>query len=524
MLYSVYSDQNRIYVSLDKIPKFLQDATVSIEDKNFYQHKGIDFFGYLRIVKNFITTGHVIGGSSITQQLMKNVFFSSERSIRRKIKEFIMSVQVEKKYTKQEILEMYLNEAPYGGTAWGVQAASQLYFGKDVSKLSLIESAILAGMPQSPSFYSPFGAYPKAYVSRTKAVLRRMLEDKKITLKQYETSLKQLDGVKFAKASATFKAPHFVMYVKSLLEKEFGASTVENGGLSVYTTLDLELQNDIQAIVAEEVKKQEKLKVGNGAALVLDSKNREILAMVGSKDYFAKDYDGNVNVLLSPRQPGSSIKPITYAMLLSKGYTASSILMDLKTHFPVDGQADYVPNNYTGKFNGVMQIRFALGNSQNIPAVKALAIVGLKHYLSTLYSLGMNDFAPTTANLSKYGLALTLGGGEVRGFDLINAFSTFADKGNYKEPIAIIKVLDSKGKMIYKNQETRQGKKIFGEDVSFIISHILSDDNARAAVFGRGSYLVIPGQTVAVKTGTTDDKRDNWAIYSCIYGRSLGWK
>lgn len=512
LLYSVYSDQNRIYVDLDKIPKTLQDATVSIEDKAFFSHRGIDPFGYLRIVKNFLTTGHVTGGSGITQQLMKNVFFSSERSIRRKIKEFIMSIQVEKKYSKQQILEMYLNEAPYGGTAWGVEAASQLYFGKTVSKLNLVESAILAGLPQSPSYYSPFGAYPTAYRERTMQVLRRMKEDGKITGDQYSKALSDLNKIKFSKFSANFKAPHFVMYVKSLLEEQFGAATVESGGLSVYTTLDLDLQDDIQKIVKDEVAKQASLKVGNGASLVLDSKNREILAMVGSKDYFDKNYDGNVNVLLSERQPGSSIKPITYAMLLSKGYTPSSILMDVKTHFPVDGQADYVPQNYLGNFTGVMQIRFALGNSQNIPAVKALGIVGVKNFLTTLDQMGMHNLAPTNANLSKYGLALTLGGGEVRAMDLINAFSTFADRGYYKDPVAISKVLDAKGKVIFQNQKEIKGKKVFGEDVSFLISHILSDDNARSAVFGRGSYLVIPGHTVAVKTGTTDNKKDNWTI------------
>lgn len=512
LLYSVYSDQNRIYAKLDQVPKYLQDATVSIEDKSFYQHKGIDILGYLRIVKNLVFRHELTGGSGITQQLVKNVFFSSERTIKRKIKEFIMAVQVEKRYSKQQILEMYLNEAPYGGTAWGVQAAAQLYFGKEVSKLNLVESAILAGMPQSPSYYSPFGAYPTAYKSRTTDVLRRMKEDGKITGDQYTKALSDLEKLKFAKFAANFKAPHFVMYVKSLLEEQFGAATVESGGLSVYTTLDLSLQDDVQKIVKDEIAKQAPLKVGNGAALVLDTKTREILAMIGSKDYFDKNYDGNVNVLLSERQPGSSIKPLTYGMLLSKGYTPSSILMDLKTHFPVEGAADYVPNNYTGDFKGIMQVRFALGNSENIPAVKSLATVGLKNFLGTLNDLGMHNLAPTKENLSRYGLALTLGGGEVRALDLINAFSTFGDHGFYKEPIAITKVLDSKQKIIFQTPKDRDGKKIFGDDVSFLISHILSDDNARSAVFGRGSYLVIPNHTVAVKTGTTDNKKDNWAI------------
>lgn len=512
LLYAVYSDENRTYVPLDKIPLALQDATVSIEDKTFYQHGGIDPFGYLRIVKNFITKGQITGGSGITQQLVKNVFFSSERTIKRKIKEFIMSKLVEKKYSKKQILEMYLNEAPYGGTAWGVQAASQQYFGKDVSKLNLLESAILAGLPQSPSYYSPYGVYPKAYVGRTEDVLRRMREDGKITQAQYDQTMKDLKKLKFESFSPKFKAPHFVMYVKSLLEDQFGAATVESGGLSVYTTLDLSLQDDAQKIVKDEVDKQKNLKVGNGAAVILDAKNREILAMIGSKDYFAKDYDGNVNVNLSLRQPGSSIKPLTYAQLLAKGYTASSILMDLKTHFPVDGQADYVPQNYLGNFRGMMQLRFALGNSQNIPAVKAMGIVGLKNFLTTADNLGLHNLAPTSENLSKYGLALTLGGGEVRPLDLINAFAVFPDKGNYKSPIAIDKVVDATGKTVFQNQENRVGKRVFSEEVSYIISHILSDDIARKDVFGAGSYLVIPGHTVAVKTGTTDNKKDNWTI------------
>lgn len=439
VLYDVYNDQNRIPVEFTDMPKTLREATIAIEDKEFYSHQGFDLKGMLRAVKNMLLGQGLQSGSTLTQQLVKNVLLTSEQRIPRKIKEFILAVQIEKKYTKDQILQMYLNEAPYGGPYWGVESASQAYFGKHAKDLNLIESAILAGLPQRPSYYSPFSSNPRAYVPRTVDVLRRMREDGYITKNQETEATEMLAKVKFTDTGGNFKAAHFVIYVRSLLEEKFGEKSVEGGGLRVTTTLDYQIQEAAEKIVAEEIEKAKDLKIGNGAAMVMNPKNGEILAMVGSKDYFAKDYDGNVNVVMSLRQPGSSIKPVTYATALIKGYPTSYLLMDTETVFPVVGQKDYVPVNYDGKFHGPVQIRYALGNSLNIPAVKMLARVGLKDMLTTAYEMGFTSLEPSTANMQRFGLSVTLGGGDVRLFDMVTAYSAFANGGNKVEPTSILK-------------------------------------------------------------------------------------
>lgn len=511
VLYDVYADQNRIPVKLEDIPKHLKNATIAIEDQDFYKHQGFDPKGILRAGFNILFRHQLQGGSTLTQQLVKNVLLSPERTIGRKIKEFILAVQIERKYNKDQILQMYLNEAPYGGTAWGVETASQIYFGKNTKDLNLIESAILAGLPQKPTAYSPFGSDPKAYIWRTAQVLRRMREDKYITREQEKKALEDLKKIEFVPQKAGIKAPHFVMYIKDLLVDQFGERMVEKGGLRVTTTLDLELQTEAQKIVAQEIEKVESQKIGNGASVVIDPNSGEILAMVGSKDYFAKDYDGNVNVTLSLRQPGSSIKPVTYATALKKGYTASTLLFDAKTVFPVQGAKDYIPLNYDNKFHGPMQIRFALGNSINVPAVKMLAQVGIKDMLETAFDMGITSLEPTQENLRRFGLSLTLGGGEVRLLDLTAAYSAFANQGYKVKPVSILKVKDTKGKTLFKHKNTKKNR-VLDKGIAFIISHILMDENAREMTFGRGSYLYIPNHEIAVKTGTTDDKRDNWTI------------
>lgn len=512
VLYDVFADQHRIPVELSEIPEHLKHATIAIEDKDFYKHQGFDLRGILRAVKNIILYRSLQGGSTLTQQLVKNVLLTQERTLPRKIKEFILAVQIEKKYKKDEILQMYLNEAPFGGTAWGVESAAQMYFGKHVKDLNLVESAILAGLPQKPTTYSPFGSNPKAYIWRTEQVLRRMREDGYITLKQEKEAIKQLANVKFAPQGQDIKAPHFVMYVKQQLVDLFGERVVESGGLRVTTTLDLKLQKTAEKIVKEEVERMKGYKVGNGAVLVMDTKTGQILAMVGSKDYFAKDYDGNFNVVTQGlRQPGSAIKPVTYATALKKGYTAATLLMDTKTIFPMAGQKDYIPQNYDGKFHGPMQVRYALGNSINVTAVKMLAMVGLKEMLSLAYEMGIKTFEPTADNLRRFGLSITLGGGEVRLIDLTSAYCAFSNGGYKIEPVSILEVKDANKKLLYKDKPLR-GKRVISEAIAFIISDILSDNSAREMTFGRVNYLQIPGFTVAAKTGTTDDKRDNWTI------------
>jgi len=511
-LYNVYVNQRRNPVNLSEVPLYLRQATISIEDKNFYKHGGIDLLGIFRGFTRIFTRGYAQGGSTLTQQLVKNVLLTSDRTIIRKIKEFVLAIQIESKYTKDEILQMYLNEAPYGGTAWGVEAASEIYFGKKVKDLDLIESAIIAGLPQSPSRYSPYSSTPKAYAERTKQVLRRMREDGYITSDQEKNANSEVADVYFQPQGASFKAPHFVQYVQNILTDRYGEAAVEQGGLKVTTTLDLTLQDKAQGIVSEEIAKVEKQHITNGAVVVIDPSTGEILAMVGSKNFNDPNYDGQVNVAMSLRQPGSSFKPFTYVTAFKKGYTASTMIMDVLTTFP--GGADkpeYNPVNYDGKYRGPMQLRFALGNSINIVAVKLLAMVGIKDVLETSYSMGITTLPPTQGTLNRVGLSLTLGGGEVRLLDLTDAYSPFMNKGYKVEPLAILKVEDKDGRVL-EEATPSLGKKVLSEEQAFLIANILSDNLARETIFGLNSLLNISGKQIAVKTGTTNDRRDNWTI------------
>ena len=523
VLYDIFEDERRTPVLLEEVPLYLRQATIAIEDKNFYKHQGFDPLGMLRGVSRVFTRGYAQGGSTLTQQLVKNVLLSPERSVFRKIREFILAVQLERKYSKDEILQMYLNEAPYGGTAWGVASASETYFGKKVSELTLIESAVLAGLPQRPSTYSPYSSTPDAYIGRTQEVLRRMREDVYITKDQEEAAGEALKNVSFQERGASFKAPHFVQYVEKILEERYGTNVVEQGGLKVTTTLDLELQEKAQAIVSEEIAKVEKLHITNGASVVLNPETGEILAMVGSKNFNDPDYDGQVNVTTSLRQPGSAIKPVTYVTALKEGYTASTLIMDVATTFPGGiGQPEYKPVNYDGKFRGPIQLRYALGNSINIPAVKVLARVGIKDVLETAYDLGLTTLEPSQETLNRVGLSLTLGGGDIRLLELTGAYAAFMNGGFKVEPISVLKVEDSNGKVLEQTQP-KKGKRVLSEEQAFIIASILSDNGARSEVFGVNSQLNIPGRTVAVKTGTTNDRRDNWTIGGNSQGLTGVW-
>lgn len=512
LLYDVFADQQRTPINLDQIPLYLRQATIAIEDKNFYKHQGFDPKGWLRAIFNIIFHHKLEGGSTLTQQLVKNVLLTSQRTISRKIKEFALAIQIEKKYSKDEILQMYLNEAPYGGTAWGVEVAAETYFEKKASELNLAESAILAGLPQRPSYYSPFSDNPKAYITRTEDVLRRMREDSYISSDQEKKALEELGNIKFASGGDKFKAPHFVMYVKKLLEEKYGERLVEQGGLKIYTTLDWELQKKTQEIVSEEIKKVEDVHITNGASLVMDTETGEILAMVGSKDYFDPNYDGQVNVCLSLRQPGSAIKPITYVTAFKEGYTASTMLSDTLTHFPGGAShPDYVPKNYDNKTRGPVQLRYALGSSLNIPSVKLLALIGVKDMLKTAFDLGLRTLEPTQENINRLGLSVTLGGGEVRLIDLVSAYASFSNGGLKTSPAAILKVEDQKGKVIEENKFIK-GKRVLNPEETYLINDILSDNNARLITFGANSLLNISTRRIAVKTGTTDDMKDNWTI------------
>ena len=509
ILFETYQDKNRVPIKLSEIPVNLKNATIAIEDKNFYKHKGISQTGILRAFFNIIFKRSLQGGSTITQQLIKNVLLTSERTIPRKIKEAILSVMVEQKYSKDQILEMYLNDSPYGGSFWGVGSAAKGYFDKSPKELNLVESAFLAGLPQRPNYYSPFLGKEDTWKKRTEDVLIRMREDRYITRQEEKDAVQKLGKLKFESPNLSINAPHFVFYVRDLIEEEFGSKILDEG-IKVKTTLSLEAQQIAEKILKEEIEKLKGAKVGNGAIVVIDSKTGEVLTMVGAYDFNNKKF-GRFNAAMGLRQPGSAIKPITYALALEKGYTASTILMDLKTVFPNQGEKDYIPENYDDKFRGPVQMRFALANSINISAVKMLAMVGIREFLQKANDMGLDTLAPTQENLNRFGLSLTLGGGEIRLLDLTSAYSTLARGGTYIQENSILEIRDRRGKIIYKSKKPRQTK-VFSQESSFILSHILSDNIARSEIFGTNSYLNIPGKTVAAKTGTTNDKRDNWTL------------
>lgn len=513
LLYSVYQDQNRTYVKLPEIPKYLRLGTIAIEDKDFYKNNGFSPIGIVRALARSVLSGRIAGGgSTITQQLVKNVLLTSEKSLPRKIKELILSIQVDNRFTKDQVLEMYLNNISYGGTAIGVEAAAGQYFGKSAKELNLAQSAFLSGLPQLPSLYTPFSGN-KYYIARTDAVLKRMVADKYITKAEADKALLEIKNYEFTEHAANLKAGHFVMYVRNLLAEQFGEQAIQSGGLQVTTSLDYSMQEKAEEIIKEEIDSLKKYKVSNGAAMIEDPRTGEILTMVGSKDYFDADIDGNFNVVTqASRQPGSSMKPIIYAKAFEKGYTPSTMLMDVNTDFRT-GESDpvYTPVNYDGKFRGPVQVRFALGNSFNIPAVKMLAHVGIKDSMQLAYDMGVKSWEPTEENLKNVGYSLVLGGKELYMIDEMTAYSVFANAGVKQDTIAILKVTDSRGKVLFEHKK-RDGKQVLPAEVAYLISHILLDNNARIEEFGPNSYLRIPGRTVAVKTGTTDEKRDNWAF------------
>lgn len=537
MLYEVYSEYKRTPIALVDIPDYVKQGTIAIEDKNFYLHHGIDLTGIIRATFNTIVKGkRLAGGSTITQQLVKNSLLSdNQRTITRKIKEAILAIATELTYSKDQILELYLNYTPYGGTAYGIESAANTYFGKSAKDLSLAESALLAGLPQSPTSYSPFGARPELAINRQGEVLRRMVEDKYISEEQAETA--KNEKLVFAKKNIVINAPHFSLMVRDSLVQKYGEDKVNLGGLRVTTTLDLELQQYFEASLAAEMKKIAKLKISNGAAVVTKPNTGEIISLIGSRDYFNDDIDGQVNITTSFRQPGSSIKPINYAVGLLEGWPASTTYLDLPTCFNVAGQKQYCPKNYDNTFRGPVSMRLALANSLNIPAVKQLALNGLDSFIATASAMGIS----TWTDQSKYGLSLTLGGGEVTMLDMAKAFGTFANSGVTVPLISVTKVEDYTGKILeeidtekianivsvlpenwtdfwQKQNEPKDDllptnpRVTLPQEVAFIISDILSDNGARSAAFGSTSQLVIPGHTVSVKTGTTNDLKDNWTI------------
>lgn len=506
LLYTIYTDRNQTFVPLSQIPKSVQQATIAVEDKDFYRHGPIDIRGIIRAAYSTLVHKELQGGSTLTQQLVKTTLLTQDRTVQRKIKEILLSFATEILYSKDRILEMYLNQVPYGGTTYGVSSAARTHFGKDIKDVTLAQAAFLAGLPEAPSTFSPFGTHPELGKERQIEILRKMREQKYITPDDEKKA--GAEELAFQKISSVIKAPHFVFYIKDLLIKKYGTEIVAQGGLNVKTSLDLDLQEYAQATVAAEIASVEKYHVSNGASLITNPATGEILAMVGSKDYFEPKF-GSVNMTLAMLQPGSSIKPINYATGLAKGYTAATPFIDKAICFP--GQPEYCPKNYDGKFRGVVQMRNALGSSLNIPAVEMLKLNGVESMIATASAMGISTFTDP----ARYGLSLTLGGGEVMMTDMATAFGVFANQGYRKDLHPILKITDREGKIIeeYKpNPSPIFGKKVMSSGIAYIISHMLMDNNARIDAFGPNSELKIGNLPVSVKTGTTNDYRDNWTI------------
>ena len=508
LLYKIFKDQNRTIVSLSDIPLHVLLATLAAEDAEFYSHPGFSIKGIIRAMVNDIRSGELSGGSTITQQLVKNALLTPEKTITRKVKEIILAMQVERVFSKDQILEMYLNEVSYGGTAYGIKEGAQEYFSKEVSNLTLSEAAYLAGLTISPTKLSPFGKNPELAIERRNEVLKLMRINKFITPEQEEEA--KSEEIKIIPGNKDIKAPHFVMYVRQMLVDKYGEDVVEKGGLEVTTTLDYEIQKMAQKNVKDEVDKLKSLKVGNGAAIVLNPQTGEILAMVGSKDYFDPN-GGNVNVTLRLRQPGSSIKIINYAYALSHGFTPASILDDSPTVFKVAGLPAYTPRNYDGRFRGKITLRSALAESRNIPAVKVLASYGV----TKMIDLGTLMGITTWQDPSRYGLSLTLGGGDIKLIELAQVFATVANLGKKPTITSITEVKNYKREVL---EETRlaedvESRQVVDPRVAYQLIDILKDNWARAPEFGTRSYLVISNHPeVAVKTGTSNDLKDNLTI------------
>ena len=515
LLYDVYQNTKRTVVPFENISENIKKATISIEDKDFYKHKGFKSSSFLRaILVNTLSAGFSQGGSTITQQVVKNSILVGDKTITRKIKEIVLSLKLERVLSKDQILSMYLNENPYGGSIYGVEEASQAFFGKSAGEVSLAEASYLAALPKAPSYYSPYGKNKSELDKRKNLVIEEMLENKKITKEEYETA-KNEDVSFIPKTTGGIRAPHFVMFVKEYLEKKYGSDVLEQGGLRVITTLNYELQAKAEEIAKRYAESNEKNFNGsNDAFVAIDPKNGWILTMVGSRDYFDKKIDGNFNVTLAHRQPGSTFKPFAYAEAFRKGYTPETVLFDLPTQFSVRCPPDnltsenecYSPGNYDDKFRGPITLREALAQSINVPSVKVLYLAGIRETINLARDMGINSLGDP----NNYGLTLVLGGGEVSLLEMTSAYGVFATEGIRNPYTAIVRVEDSRGRVL---EEFRpKSSRVLDVETTRKISDILSDNVARAPLYGANSVIHFPGIDVAVKTGTTNNYKDAWII------------
>lgn len=518
LLYELYGEEKRTVVPIENIPETVKKATIVLEDNIFYSHHGFDAAAITKAacyeISSKIGLGDLgglcpkRGGSTITQQFIKNSLLTSERRYSRKIKELILAIEIENKFSKDDILGMYLNEIPYGSNSYGIEAAAKTFFGVSVGDLTLAQAALLACLPNAPSYYSPYGSHTDKLLNRWTYALDRMYELGYITEEQKESAKNEDILSQVKPLSNILQAPHFSMYVKEKLEEQFGEKELQSKGLKVYTTLDWDLQKKAENIVLEGVNAEgAKWRFSNAALVAVNPQNGQVLAMAGSKDYWDKSIDGNVNVATRLRQPGSSFKPYIYARAFQEGYTPDTIIYDVPTNFGKDGSGNYYrPNNYDGSFHGPMKMKEALARSLNIPAVKALYLVGIKDAISQVELMGIN-----TLKNPHLGLSLVLGGGEVKLLEHVGAFGVFGAEGIKHEQKVVLRIEDNFGNEVA-NYEKSEGKRVLERNSALQITEILSDDNLRKPTFGANSKLNVPGHQVAVKTGTTNDFKDGWTI------------
>lgn len=517
LLYDLHQDVKRTIVPFEDISYHIKNATVAIEDDQFYSHPGIDLRAIVRAAIKNLTAGDLLGGqggSTITQQVIKNSILENEKRLTRKIKEAILSIKLERILTKEEILNHYLNESPYGGTIYGVEEAAQSFFGKSAADVTLLEAAYLAALPQAPTRLSPYGNNRNLLDTRAKRVLERMLINGFISQEEYDEAV--ATEVEFQTQAVTgIRAPHFVMYVKEQLVETYGEEALLNKGFRVITTLDWELQEEAERIVAEKVAiNEEKYNASNAGLVATDPKTGDVLVMVGSRDYFDEEIDGNFNITLAPRQPGSSIKPMVYASAFRDGYTPETVVYDVKTQFSTACEPSeltstppcYSPNNYNGKFLGPVSLRNALPQSLNIPAVKALYLTGLKDAIKLATDMGIT----TLDDPDRLGLTLVLGGGEVKLLEHTGAYGVFANEGVKADRRSILRVEDARGNTL--SETDVQSNRVLERDVALVISDILSDNEARAPLWGYNSLVHFPNRDVAVKSGSTNNLRDAWVM------------
>lgn len=523
VLYDIHGEEKRTIIPWESIPESIKLATLASEDNSFYDHQGLDFKGIIRaFVKNIKTLDITQGGSTITQQLIKNALLGQgqtySQKITRKIREALLSIEIERRYTKDQIFWMYLNQIPYGSNAYGIESASEVFFGKAAKDLTAAQSALLASLPKAPSYYSPHGDNLKETLARKDNLLLKMKNLGYISEDEYQTATKE--NLVFRPPRENILAPHFVIIVRDYLIKKYGIGMVENGGLQIITTLDRQLQKIAEEAVSKYAEKNEKLyKAKNAALTAIDPRSGQILAMVGSRDYFDIANEGNFNVATAKRQPGSAFKPFAYAMALQKGFTDSTVLFDYKTEFNPECSAQtneekdkygidcYHPQNYDGNFRGPVTMRQSLAQSLNIPSVQTLYLAGINDTIDLAQNMGITTLQENRQN---FGLSLVLGGAEVKLLDIVSAYGVFANDGIRQTPSFIMRVTDVNGNLLeeYKPKEER----VLDQQISRMITDILSDNRSRTPVFGANSSLYFPGRPVAAKTGTTQENRDAWVI------------